>query len=229
MAIIIVTQSTKCFISFCNVERSGCVLKIAKKKLQRLPRERVHLIFYSGLSLNSSYSQKYIPGYEMFQILRNSFLESRFFEDVFVLALESFSGCVLEVLPPTASEISSPSSHRLLFVHISFVHELIRLPSRVGTIFRFLLQVTCLECVPRPALISSIAPHVRKDRRMTEGRMGRWASCSPDNYRRSHHPCDDLPITNGHLLAWSTKAEIYNWRRSNNYWTKWNSMCSEKI
>lgn len=148
-------------------------LKIAKKKLQRLPRERVHLIFYSGLSLNSSYSQKYIPGYEMFQILRNSFLESRFFEDVFVLALESFSGCVLEVLPPTASEISSPSSHRLLFVHISFVHELIRLPSRVGTIFRFLLQVTCLECVPRPALISSLAPHVRKDRRMTEGRMGR--------------------------------------------------------
>lgn len=143
--------------------------------------------------------------------------------------LESFSRCVFEVLPPTASEIFSPSSRRLLVVHVSFVNELTRLPSRVRTIFRFLLQVTCLEWVLQPALISPLAPHVRKDRRMTEGRRGRWASCPPGDYRSSHHPCDDLPITDGHLLAWSTKAEIYNWRRSNNYWTKWNSMCSEKI
>lgn len=63
-------------------------LKIARKKLLRLPREKVYVIFYSGLSLNCSYSQKYIPGYEIFQILRTSFLESRFFEDVFVHALD---------------------------------------------------------------------------------------------------------------------------------------------
>lgn len=94
-------------------------LKIAKKKLLRLLRERFHLIFYSGLSLNSSYSQKYIPGYEMFQILRTSFLESRFFEDVFSLALDFLDVSLRSSLP-----LLQRFSHRHLTVSWSSMFHL---------------------------------------------------------------------------------------------------------
>lgn len=166
----------------------------------------------------------------MFKILRTSFLESRFFEDVFVLALDwnHFLDVSLRSFLPLLERFS----HRHLAVSWSSMFHLFMnwhgFHLELAQSSDFFCRSLVLNAF-RNLLSSLRGPNVRKDRRVTEGRRGRWASGPPGDYRNSHHPCGDLPFTKGHLLAWSTKAEIYSWRWSNKYWTYWNSMCSEQI